>query len=174
MRDWWYFGAVWNGSIVLRYFTLTRYNLFVCKWHRTVAVWTQKPFTPLLTRPQGSQGCKKNQIFFLQIQLLSFCAKIAPERHKLWKSSKLKKNVKTPCFLTLFQIFFNYRTIIAHQTSNGMFIGSWRIFWHPWHPWGRINSENISFLIFVFQRHLADFFIILKLSQMSPLLFWHV
>ena len=33
----------------------------------TVAVWTLKPFTPLLLRPkgsQGSQGCQKIRIFF--------------------------------------------------------------------------------------------------------------
>ena len=30
----------------------------------TVAVWTQKNFTPLLTRLQGSQWCQKNHIFF--------------------------------------------------------------------------------------------------------------
>ena len=41
-----------------------------------------------------------------------------------------------------------------------MFSRSWCIFWHPL---GRINSGDISFLVFVFdfsvwQRHLADFF----------------
>ena len=30
----------------------------------TVAVWTQKKFFPLLTRPQGSQGCQKITFFF--------------------------------------------------------------------------------------------------------------
>ena len=30
----------------------------------TVAVWTQKNFFPLLTRPQGSQGCQKITFFF--------------------------------------------------------------------------------------------------------------
>jgi hypothetical protein len=128
-----------------------------------VAVWTQNPFTPLLTRPQGSQGCQKIG-FFLQIKLLNSCAKIAPKRHKLQKLSKLKKKMsKNPWFLRLFQIFFKLGAILAHQTSNGMFSGSWQIFWHPWGPWGRVNSRDISFLIFVFdfsvrQRHLADFF----------------
>ena len=28
------------------------------------AVWTEKQFIPLLTRPQGSQGCQKIRIFF--------------------------------------------------------------------------------------------------------------
>ena len=32
---------------------------------------------------------------FLQIKLLSFCAKIAPKRHKLRKIIKIEKNVKT-------------------------------------------------------------------------------
>ena len=30
----------------------------------TVAVWTQNPFTLLLTRPKGSQGCQKSRILF--------------------------------------------------------------------------------------------------------------
>ena len=29
----------------------------------TVAVWTPKKFFPLLTRPQGSQGCQKIRFF---------------------------------------------------------------------------------------------------------------
>ena len=129
-----------------------------------MAVWTQKRFFPLLTRPQGSRGCQKITFYFLQMKLFSFCAKIAPKRHKLQKPSKLmKKCQKNPCFLRLFQIFFNLGAILAHRTSNGVFSGSWHIFWHPWHPWGCINSGDISFLIFVFdfsvwQRHLADFF----------------
>ena len=30
----------------------------------TVAVWTQKKFFPLLTRPQGCHGCQKITLFF--------------------------------------------------------------------------------------------------------------
>ena len=56
----------------------------------TVAVWTPQKFFPLLIRPQGSQGCQKIT-FFLQMKVFSFCAKIAPKRHKLQKPSKLKK-----------------------------------------------------------------------------------
>ena len=48
----------------------------------TVAVWTQKPFTPLLMHPQFQ------------------------------KSSKLEKLVKKPCFLTLFQIFLDFGSIV--------------------------------------------------------------
>ena len=112
----------------------------------TVAVWTQKKFFPLLTRPQGSQGCQKITFYFLKMKLFSFCAKIALKRHKLQKPSKLKKK----CFLRPFQIFFNLGAILAHQTSTGMFSGSWRIFWRPWDTWGRIHIENIKVLAFVF------------------------
>ena len=46
----------------------------------------------------GVHGVSKNQI--LQIKLLSVCAKIAPERHKIQKISKIGKNVKkTTVFL---------------------------------------------------------------------------
>ena len=74
----------------------------------TVAVWTQKPFTPLLTRPQGSQGSPKIRIFILQIKVLSSFAKIAQKRHKLRKLSKLKnKCQKKPVFFE----FFEYSSI---------------------------------------------------------------
>ena len=100
--------------------------------------------------PRSPMSVKKSD-FFLQIKVLSSCAKIAPKRHKLQKSSKLKKKMsKKTCFLRHFRIFFNLGAILAHQTSNGMFSGSWRILWHPWGPWGRIHIENIKVLAFVF------------------------
>ena len=70
----------------------------------TVAVWTPKKFFPLLIRPQGSQGCQKITFFFSQMKVFSFCAKIAPKRHKLKKTSKLKKKCqKNPVFLDIFK-----------------------------------------------------------------------
>ena len=45
----------------------------------------------------GVPGVSKNQ-FFLHIKLLSFCANIAPKRHKLRKTIKIEKNVKKPLF----------------------------------------------------------------------------
>ena len=128
-----------------------------------MAVWTSKNFFPLLIRPQGSQGCQKITFYFLQKKLFSLCAKITPKRHKFQKPSKLKKKMsKKPCFLRHFQIFFNLGAILAHQTSTGMFSGSWRIFWHPWDPWGRVNSGDTRVLRFVLiilrrWRRLADF-----------------
>ena len=93
--------------------------------------------SPLLNRPQGCQGCQKITFFILQMKLFSFCAKIAPKRHKLQKPSKLKKKCqKKPCFLRLFQTSFNLGAILAHQISTGIFNRSWRIFWHPWDRWG--------------------------------------
>ena len=69
----------------------------------TVAVWTPKKFFPLLTRPQGSQGCQKIRFFFLQMKMFSFCAKIAPRRHKLQKTIKIEEKMSiNPCFLGLF------------------------------------------------------------------------
>ena len=115
----------------------------------TEPVWTLFLFKSIWTCSQGSQGCQKIR-FFLQIKLLSFCARIAPKRHKLQKIVKIEKNVKKPCFLRVFQIFFNLGAILAHQTSNGMFSGPWRIFRHPRDPWGRIHIEYIKVLVFVF------------------------
>ena len=95
----------------------------------TVAVWTQKTFFPLLIRPQGSQGCQKITFFFLQMKVFSFCAKIALKLYKLQKTVKIEeKSSKKPCFHRHFRIFFNLGAILAHQTSCGMFNGSWPIF----------------------------------------------
>ena len=93
-------------------------------------------------RPQGSQGCQNIRFFFSQIKLLSFCANIAPKRHKLQKTIKIEKKCKkNPCFLRVFRIFFNLGAILAHQTSNGKFSGPWRTFWHPRDLWGRIHID---------------------------------
>ena len=43
--------------------------------------------------------------------------------------------------LTVFRSLCLSGAILAHQTSNGMFSRSWRIFWHPWDPWGRIHID---------------------------------
>ena len=65
-----------------------------------------------------------------------------------WKSVKIeKKNF----FLIPFQIFCNLGSILAHQTSNGVYSGCRRIFWHHWVPWGRIHKQDIKVLVFVFQ-----------------------
>ena len=79
--------------------------------------------------PPGVPGVSKNHIFFSQMKVFSFCAKIAPKRHKLKKTIKIEeKSSKKPCFHRHFRIFFNLGAILAHQTSYGMFSGSWPIF----------------------------------------------
>ena len=98
----------------------------------------------------GVLGVSKNQNLSLQIKPLSFCDRIAPKRHKLLKIVKSEKNVKKPCFLRVFWIFFNLGAILAHQTSNGVFSGPWHIFWHPLDPWGWIHIEYTKVLVFVF------------------------
>ena len=82
-----------------------------------------------MVAPLGVPGVSNNQIFFLEIKLLSSCAKIDPKRQKLRKSVKIeKKNCQKPCFLITFQIFCNLGSILAHQTSNGVFSGCRNIF----------------------------------------------
>ena len=70
----------------------------------TQPVQTQFLFKSIWTRSQGSQGCQKIRFFFLQIKLLSFCAKIAPKRHKLQKTVKIEKKCqKNLVFLEYFE-----------------------------------------------------------------------
>ena len=94
----------------------------------------------------------KKTDFFLQLKWLSFCTKIAPKRHKLQKIIKIEQKCqKNPCFLRVFQIFFNLGAILVHQTSNGVFNGPWLIFWNPWDPWWRIHIEGIKILVCFFR-----------------------
>ena len=77
--------------------------------------------------PPGVPGVSKNQIF-LQIKLLSSCAKIDPKLQKLQKTFKIeKKVVKKPCFLSLFQIFLNLGSILALQIIKILLRGFIRI-----------------------------------------------
>ena len=43
-----------------------------------------------MNAPLGVSGVSKNQIFLKKIELLFYCAKIAPKRHKLQKIVKTK------------------------------------------------------------------------------------
>ena len=136
----------------------------------TVAVWPENPFSPLLTRPQGPQGCQMKRNHSLNMPLEVWCAKIDPKLNKLEKTIKIeKKLIKNVCFLKVFRIFFKLGSILAHQTSRSMLSGSWRFFSYPWGSWGWINSGDILILTFVFdisvwQRHLAKFFQFFKLK----------
>ena len=59
---------------------------------RTVAVWPENPFSPLLTRPQGPQGCQMKRKNSLNMPLEVWCAKIDPKLNKLEKTIKIEKN----------------------------------------------------------------------------------
>ena len=101
-------------------------GLTLTSFHSTQPVQTLFLFKSIWIRPQGSQGCQKIRFFFSQMKVFSFCAKIASKRHKLQKTIKIEETMsKNPCFLRLFQIFFNLGAILANQTSTGIFSGSW-------------------------------------------------
>ena len=54
--------------------------------------------------PPGVPGVSKNHIFFSQMKVFSFCAKIAPKRHKLKKTIKIEEKMsKNPVFLDIFK-----------------------------------------------------------------------
>ena len=98
--------------------------------------------------PRGPRGVQKSRkIFYIwnwSLFALIFCS-ICTKNLQNWK-----KQVKKPCFLKVFWIFFNLRAILAHQTLNGMFSGSWGFLCHPWGLWGQIHIEDIKVLAFVF------------------------
>ena len=47
--------------------------------------------------------------------------------------------------LMVFSSLFSFGSILAHQTSSGMFSEWFRFIWHPWGPWGRVNSGEKGF-----------------------------
>ena len=61
-----------------------------CVQKSTVAVWTQKQFIPLLTHPQGSQGCQKMHQDPLNSNLEVWCANMDPKLKKLQKTVKIE------------------------------------------------------------------------------------
>ena len=81
-----------------------------CTNYVTQPVWTLFLFKYKWTRSQGSQECQKIKIYFLQIKLLSFCAKIAPKRQKLIKIEKKKlKNLFSQSILNILQFWGQYQ-----------------------------------------------------------------
>jgi hypothetical protein len=75
---------------------------------KTQPVWTLFLFKSIWTRSQGSQVCQKIRFFFLQIKLVSFCARIAPKRHKLRKTVKIEKKCQKKL---VFLEYFKYSSI---------------------------------------------------------------
>ena len=132
--------------IFLKFFSLKNTNLgaHFTQWP---AVWTQNPFTPLLTHPQGSQGCQK---FFLQIKLLSSCAKIDPKLQKFQKTLKIEKKLsKKPCFLNLFQIFFNFGSIFFSSWPISMALDPFFLVYSNLLLWKEFCGQD-KFTIFYF------------------------
>ena len=68
------------------------FQLEFISWVTTVAVWPKNPFSLLLTRPQGPQGCQMKQNHSLNMPLEVWCAKIDPKLNKLEKTIKIEKN----------------------------------------------------------------------------------
>ena len=66
--------------------------IIVGPYKDTVAVWPENPFSPLLTRPQGPQGCQMKRNHSLTMLLEVWCAKIDPKLNKLEKTIKIEKN----------------------------------------------------------------------------------
>ena len=113
----------------------------------------------------------KNPIFFLQINLFSFCARIEPKLSKLQKTVKIdKRSSKKTCFLIVFQIFSILGSILAQKTTKSKYLSIVPFICHPGHPWSCESSGVITTLISLFkifqqQRHLVTFF---NFPKMKP------
>jgi hypothetical protein len=119
----------------------------------------------------GMAWVSKNPIFFLQINLFSFCARIEPKLSKLQKTVKIdKRSSKKPCFLIVFRIFSILGSILAQKTTKSKYLSIVPFICHPGHPWSCESSGVITTLISLFkifqqQRHLVTFF---NFPKMKP------
>ena len=87
----------------------------------------------------------KNPIFFLQINLFSFCARIEPKLSKLQKTVKIdKRSSKKPCFLIVFRIFSILGSILAQKTTKSKYLSIVPFICHPGHPWSCESSGVIT------------------------------
>ena len=122
-------------------------------------------FTPLLTCPQGCQGCQKIQTTKLKSTLVSWSTKIQPKLKKLWKIVKIEQKLsKKLCFLKFFQFFFQFGLNLSTPTHQSGLQFGLPDFLTLLALLGRVNSGDIIVLrfvfdIFVLQCHLAIFFI---------------
>ena len=105
----------------------------------TQPVQTLFLFKSIWTRSQGSQGCQKIRISFLQIKLLSLCAKIALKRHKLQKTVRIeKKNVKKTLF---YQSILNILQFGGNISAPNL---KWQVQWtlaHVLTPQGPLEAD---------------------------------
>ena len=92
--------------------------------------------SPLLIRSQRSQGCQKMHQDPLNMPVEVCCAKIAPKLRNIQKSPRKQGlfDISSSILMVFWSLCLS-GAILAHQTSNGMFSGSWPIFWPPWDPW---------------------------------------
>ena len=113
--------------------------------HKIIKTNLKTHISPLLTRPQGSQGCQKIRQDPLKMPVEVWCAKIAPKLKNIWKY--LRKQGFFDIFSSILMVFLSLcllEAILAQKELTFICEKKNGIFWHPWDPWGRINSgKNI-------------------------------
>ena len=135
-------------------------------------------FTPLLWRPQGSQGCLEKQNYILNSNLVVWCTTIGPKTKKVWKTLEItRKTSKNYEFLTPFWSFLVLDSILAHQTTKFKLSGWFSFSRHPWGSWGHQSSGVICIwkicqLFSGCWHHLAIFFFF-KLKPDLPFIILH-
>ena len=85
--------------------------------HKIIKTNLKTLVSPLLTRPQGSQGCQKMRQDPLNMPVEVWCAKIAPKLKNIWKS--LRKQGFFWHFFPILTVFWSlclFGAILAHWT----------------------------------------------------------
>ena len=103
-----------------------------CHHHKIIKTNLKTLASPLLTRPQVSQGCQKMR------------TKIVPKLKNIQKS--LGKQLVFLTFFLQFWWLLKFLSFLA-QKENSFICKRRVIFWHPWDPWGRVNSGKKNFWV---------------------------
>ena len=109
--------------------------------HKIIKTNLKTHISPLLTRPQGSQGCQKMRQDPLNMPVEVWCAKIAPKLKNIWKS--LRKHGFFDIFSSILMVFWSLcllGAILAQRENSFICEKKNVIFWHLWDPWVRVNS----------------------------------
>ena len=89
-------------------------------------------YSNLWTRSQGSQGCQKIRIF-AQINLLSFCVKIAPKRHIFPKNHHATKEKIFKKFLRVLTVCQKLGVILESKVVQKLSLEK-KVFDKYWSP----------------------------------------
>ena len=132
----WYLASIWkiektspDGAVI------QKYQKQMLKWG----------YLHYWSTPRDPRGSKRSAMIHLTCFWRFGALRLTPFEEN---SKNLQKTDIFDEFFSILMVFsslFSFGSILAHQTSSGMFSEWFCFIWHPWGPWGRVNSGEKGF-----------------------------